>query len=337
MLCLRKYKNSLTLVVLSIISFPLMAWAADTASSAKATADGTPKTAADVNGKVIPYADFQRQLEMFKQQVTKGQPGQLPEELTKKLESQVVEKMIGDELLFQQAEKNGIKIESETIDGEIKKIKSRFKDEQEYHQRLKGVGLSEDKLKGQIKRRVSITKLIEKEILPTIKIDDQDAKKYYDTNTEKFSQPERVRARHILMKVEKEDSEDKKTAAKKKLQDIQKRILAGEDFSKLAKDNSEGPSNVKGGDLGYFTKGRMVKSFEEVAFKLAPNEVSDIVETKFGYHLIKVVDRQEAGAQPYEKMKEKIKSLLFNEQVQKKMEPYVKTLRDQAKVKVYIK
>jgi peptidyl-prolyl cis-trans isomerase C len=154
---------------------------------------------------------------------------------------------------------------------------------------------------------------------------------------DKFKQPERVRARHILIKVDKGDSEDKKTAAKKKLQDIQKRILAGEDFSKLAKKNSEGPSNVKGGDLGYFTKGRMVKSFDEVAFKLAPNEVSDIVETQFGYHLIKVIDRQAAGAQPYEKMKEQIKSQLFKEQVHKKMEPYVKILREKAKVQVHIK
>jgi peptidyl-prolyl cis-trans isomerase C len=337
MLCLRKYKNILTVTVLSVLSFPLMAFAADETPSPKVTADAGPKAVADVNGKAIPYADFQRQLEMFKQQVTKGQPGQLPEDLKKRLQSQVVDKMIADELLFQQAEKNGIKIESEAVHGEIKKIKSRFKDEQEYHSRLKGVGLSEDKLKGQIKRRVSITKLIEKEILPAIKINDQDAKTYYDANLEKFNQPERVRARHILMKVEKGDSEDKKTAAKKKLQDIQKRILAGEDFSKLAKENSQGPSNVKGGDLGYFTKGRMVKSFEDVAFKLAPNEVSDIVETQFGYHLIKVIDRQAAGAQPYEKMKEKIKSHLFNEQVQKKMEPYVKTLREKAKVEVYIK
>jgi peptidyl-prolyl cis-trans isomerase C len=311
--------------------------AADKAISAKTPDATTQQSAADVNGKAIPHGDFQRQVEMFKRQVTKRQPGQLPEELEKRLQNQVIDKMIADELLFQEAEKKGIKIDSQTIDGEIKKIKSRFKDEKEYLQRLKGSGLSEDKLKDQIQRRMAISKLIEKEILPKVKVNDQDAKDYYDANMHKFKQQERVRARHILMKVDKGDPEDKKTAAKKKLQAIQKRILAGEDFSKLAKENSEGPSNVKGGDLGYFTKGRMVKPFEEVAFKLSPNEVSDIVETQFGYHLIKVVDRQEAGTQPYEKIKEKLKSQLYNEQVQTNIEPYVKALRKKATVQVHVK
>lgn len=321
-------KIILTAAILGALFVPFMSLAAENAA---------PKKAADINGKAIAYSDFERQMTMFKRQVMQGRPGQLPETLNEQLKDQVINKMINDELLFQHAAKKGIKIETETIDAEIKKIKSRFKDEKQYQQQLKTIGLDEKKLRGQINQRIAINQLIQKEIVPSVKVTDDNAKKYYDANTDKFRQPEKVRARHILMKVEKGDSEEKKAEAKKKLQDIQKRILAGEDFGTLAKENSQGPSNVRGGDLGYFTRGRMVKPFEDVAFKLTPNEVSDIVETQFGYHLIKVVDHQDASDPPFEAVKSKIMSFLFNEQVQKKMEPYVNTLREKAKIEIYIK
>jgi peptidyl-prolyl cis-trans isomerase C len=324
----RKFKFFISAAFLGAVFLPYIALAAESAA---------PQKFADINGKVIPYEDYERRLEMFKQQVMRGQPGQLPDEVNEKLKSQVITKMVSEELLFQQATKKGIEIEAKTIDAEMQKIKRRFKDEAQFKERLKGAGLDEEELRSQIRQQATISKLIEKEIVPNVKINDDDAKKYYDANTDKFRQEERVRAKHILMKVEKGASEDKKAQARKKLQDIQKKILAGEEFSALAKEHSEGPSKAKGGDLGYFTKGRMVKPFEEVAFKLAPNEVSDIVETQFGYHLIKVVDHQQASNAPYESVKPKIKSLLFNEQVQKQTEPYINSLREKAKIEVYVK
>lgn len=324
----RKIMIFITVAVLGAVFLPFIALGAESA---------VPQKAADINGKAIPYKDYELQLEMFKQQVMRGQPGQLPDELKQRLKNQVITKMVANELLFQQAAKQGIKIEANAIDAEIQKIKSRFKDEAQFLERLKGAGLDEKKLRSQIRQQATINKLIEKEIVPKVKINDDDTKKYYDANPDKFRQKEKVRAQHILMKVEKDASEDKKVEARKKLQDLQKRILAGEEFSALAKAHSQGPSNVKGGDLGYFTKGRMVKPFEEVAFKLATNEVSDIVETQFGYHLIKVIDHQEASNPPYENVKPKIKSFLFNEQVQKKMEPYVNSLREKAKIEIYVK
>ena len=115
------------------------------------------------------------------------------------------------------------------------------------------------------------------EIASKITISDEAANKYFDENTAKFTRPERVRAQHILIKVQTGDDEKKKAGARKKLNDIKEKILGGEDFGALAKTHSEGPSNARGGDLGYFVRGQMVKSFEDTAFNLAPNEVSDIV------------------------------------------------------------
>lgn len=296
-----------------------------------------PAKAADINGIAIPYKDFERQLNMFKQQALRGNAGQLPDAINDRLKEQVIQKMVADELLFQEATKQGVKADSKNIENRMTSIKGRFKDETEFQEKLNEAGLTEEKLRNQIRRQVVIGELIKKEIAPQVNVTPQDAKKFYDENPEKFRQPERVRAQHILMKVEKGDSEDKRAEAREKLKKLQKRILAGEDFSSLAKEHSQGPSNVRGGDLGYFTKGQMVKPFEEVAFRLASNEVSDIVETQFGYHLIKVLDHQPESSSPYEAVEKKLISVLFNEQLQEKLKPYVLTLREKAKVQVYIK
>lgn len=303
----------------------------------EAAENTVPAKAADINGIAIPYKEFERQLDMFKQQALKGNVGQLPDAINDRLKEQVIQKMVADELLFQEATKQGVKADSKKIETQMTSIKNRFQDETKYQEKLKEAGLTEEKLRNQIRRQVVIGELIKKEIAPQVNVTPQDAKKFYDENPEKFRKPERVRAQHILMKVAKGDSEDKKAEAREKLKKLQKRILAGEDFSNLAREHSQGPSNVRGGDLGYFTKGQMVKPFEEVAFRLAPNEVSDIVETQFGYHLIKVLDHQPQSASPYEAVEKKLISVLFNEQLQEKLEPYVLTLREKAKVQVFIK
>jgi peptidyl-prolyl cis-trans isomerase C len=307
------------------------------AANAMATG-GTPTgKAAEVNGKAILYTDFDQQLSMFTKQVMRGQSGKLPDALMQRLKDQVIQKMIGDELLYQQALKEGVKIDAKTVDNEMTRIRGQFKDEKQYQEQLKASGHTEKNLREQIQRQATISQLIRKEIVPNVKVKPEDAKKYYEDNKDKFRRPERVRARHILIKVEKDASAEKKAEARKKLKALQKRILAGEDFAALAKEYSQGPSSVRGGDLGYFTRGRMVKPFEEVAFKLAPDEVSDIVETEFGYHLIKVLDHQPEVNPSFDKIQPKIMSILFSEELQKKLHPYVANLRKNAKVEIYIK
>ena len=204
---------------------------------------------------------------------------------------QVVDQMISEELLYQESIKQKLKLEDGFVDKELKSIKERFGTDSNYRETLKRMDLTEDQLKDQIKRQALIRMLVEKEVISKIELSTEDTKKYFLSNADKFHQPERVRAQHILIKLESGADEQKKAEAHKKLEGVKKRILAGEDFGKLAKEYSEGPSNVREGDLGYFTRGRMVKSFEDAAFKLAPNEVSDIVETQFGYHLIEITSR----------------------------------------------
>lgn len=151
-----------------------------------------------------------------------------------------------------------------------------------------------------------------KEVVGKINVTDDDINLYYKAHQEEFRTPEMVRARHILIKVDKSASNDDKAKARSKAEDILKRIKAGEDFAKLASEFSEDPgSKNKGGDLGFFPKGRMVPDFEKVAFSLKPGEVSDIVETPFGFHIIKVEEKKESIQEPLEKVRDKVKEKVF--------------------------
>lgn len=153
---------------------------------------------------------------------------------------------------------------------------------------------------------------LQKEVVEKINVTEEDISLYYKAHLEEFRTPEMVRARHILVKVEKSASEEDKKKAKEKADDILKRIKAGEDFGKLASEFSDDPgSKNKGGDLGFFPRGRMVPDFEQVAFSLKAGEVSDIVETPFGFHVIKVEERKESVQEPLEKVKNKVKEKVF--------------------------
>ena len=151
-----------------------------------------------------------------------------------------------------------------------------------------------------------------------------------------FKRPEEVRASHILIKTDSKSSDKEKAASYKKIKEIQFKLQQGEDFAALAKKYSEGPSNVKGGDLGFFKRGQMVRPFEEAAFVLKPGEVSGIVETRFGYHLIKVFEKNPETISEYPTVKDRLEKFLEQQEVQKQMEVYVEGLKSKGKVERFL-
>ena len=160
--------------------------------------------------------------------------------------------------------------------------------------------------------------------LSKINVTDQDVKSYYDANQDAFKQPEMVRARHILIKADKTASDEEKNKAKEKAEGLLKRIKDGEDFAKLAKEYSDDTgSKSNGGDLGFFAKGKMVKPFEDAAFALKPGEVSGVIQTDFGFHIIKVEEKKAAGIVPFEEAKEKVKSQLLDMLMKQRAKDFV--------------
>ena len=309
------------IIVLMMLSCPVTA------------ADKQPagETVAVVNGVVITRAEFDKELSVHLQRVAR-QGQQLSEEQMKALEKEILEGLIEREVLFQETRKAGIKISDQKVDEQLAGIKKRFPNEEEFQKALASMNLTEAEVKNQIKRGLAIRELIDQNVTSKIVITDAATNDYYKANPQLFKQPEQVKASHILIKVEPSADEAAKTAARKKITGIQQKLKDGGDFAELAKQNSEGPSAARGGDLGYFNRGQMVKPFEDAAFSLKTNEVSDVVETRFGYHLIKVYDKKPEQTLAYEDVKEKIAQKLKQEQVEKAATLYVDNLKKGAKV-----
>ena len=291
--------------------------------------------AAVVNGVAISKDDFDREMDFYlKRANERGQ--QVPEAQMGMMKNQVLNSLIDRELLFQETKKKGIKVDRKDVTDEFQKIKQRYSKEGEFEQLLSNMGLTESDVQNQIERGMAIQQLIDKEVRAKITMGDEEVKSYYDANPQLFQQPEQVKASHILVKLDADAPQEEKDKARKKIESVQKKAKKGEDFTTLAKTYSEGPSGPNGGDLGYFRRGQMVKPFEDAAFSLKPNETSDIVETQFGYHLIKVVDKKPAQTVAYADVKEQLSEHLKKQRIDSEASAYIQNLRSGAKIEKFL-
>ena len=198
-------------------------------------------------------------------------------------------------------------------------------------------GLDEATLKIEIEKGTGIKKFIAQEFKERSKVSDKDAKAFYDSHPKQFTRPEEVRASHILVKVEKTATEEKKAEAKKKIEGIQERLAKGEDFGALAKEVSDCPSAKQDGDLNYFRRGQgMVKPFEDVAFSMKKDEVSGIVETEFGYHLIKVTDKKPESKEEYDTIKDRLIKFMEQNKMQEEIQGYVTKMKTDANIEKFL-
>ncbi|MGV1098844.1 peptidylprolyl isomerase [Thiovibrio sp. JS02] len=245
-----------------------------------------------------------------------------------------LEKMIKLELLSQASKKAGIAVNAADVDNELNGYKKGFPDEKEFAKALEATGMSEADLKKQIGKNFAIQKFIDSQFKGKVQVNEKDAKDFYSSNKEKFEQPEMVHARHILIQAKEGDSKADKERKREKLAQIKKELKGGADFADLAKRFSEGPSKEQGGDLGFFARGQMVKPFEKAAFSMMPGDVSDIVETEFGYHLIKLEEKRQAKTVSFDEAKAKITSYLAQEKLNENIEAYLAEAKGKAEIKV---
>ena len=288
-----------------------------------------------VNDTVITQAELDSQMNMVVDRLRAS--GRLPDvSQLDQLRSQVLENLIARELLYQESQKKGIKISEETVNEQFIGLKAQFPNEAEFNKALTRMNLTEASIKEKLERDLTLKKLIDDEVAPGVKLTDIEVRAFYDNNPEAFKQPERVKASHILIKVDPQADTSQKAEAKKKIDLVQAKLQKGEDFGALAKEYSEGPSGPKGGDLGYFTRGQMAKPFEDAAFALKPGEVSGVVETRFGYHLIKVTDKKPETIMPYDDVKERLEQFLKQRKMQEQINVYVKRLEENAKIERFV-
>jgi peptidyl-prolyl cis-trans isomerase C len=328
---MRLCSQGINRLIMSVVAICLLAgpaWSADKAAS-------SGKEAASVNGIPISKSQYERELTGFQKRAElKGR--QLSDADIATVKKRILENLIDAELLYQQSQKQKVKVDKQAINEQLETIKKRFPDEAAYKKALKEMGVSEKEIRAQIQRGLAINQLLDTDVRQKITVTEEESKKFYDNNPNLFQQPEQVKASHILIKVAPNAEESQKKQARKKIEAIQKKVRKGEDFGSLAKANSEDSTAQREGDLGYFIRGQMVKPFEDAAFALKVGEVSGIVETQFGYHLIKLTDKKPAKTIPYEEIRVRLEQHLKNEKEKTEIQGYIENLKKSAKIKRFI-
>jgi peptidyl-prolyl cis-trans isomerase C len=213
-------------------------------------------------------------------------------------------------------------------------VRKQFPNEQAFATALKQRDLDPKTFELNTRADITVGKLMQAEAANATLVGETDAKEYYDKNPGQFKQPEQVRASHIFKRVTPNAEPAAKQKARSALGPVLKQVKAGGDFAELAKKHSEDGSAQAGGDLNFFGRGQMVPEFEKVAFALKPGETSDIVESKFGLHIIKVTERRPERTVPFPEVKEQIAGFLKQQRQQEKTNALVQQLKTKSKIEI---
>jgi peptidyl-prolyl cis-trans isomerase C len=290
-----------------------------------------PDVLARVNDEPVTRADFERLV----RNIEAGR-GPIPADRRDEILRTALDQLITYTVMKQEAAARKFSVSDADIDAQMKEMQQQFPDEAEFRKALEARNTSLEQLKADARVDMLIDKMLEAEVAKTTAATEVDAREFYEKNPDQFEQGESVRASHILVTAREEADEATKKQARAKIDAVHKRARGGEDFAALAREHSEDGSKEQGGDLGFFERGRMVPAFEQAAFALQPGQLSDVVTTPFGYHIIKVVERKDAEAVPYEQVKPQIVEYLSNQKKQDRVEALVEEARKRARIEVLV-
>ena len=289
--------------------------------------------AAKVNGVPITTLELNRSFQAHVQvPYSKVQEDPRAKEVLR----QILDNLIDRELLLQRAKSLRMAVPAQQVDTQMQQLLQRFPSKEAFDQALTAQNLTVDSVKKDVESQLLRQQLVKKEILDKVNVSAGDVQTFYDKNKNKYVEEEQVRARHILIKVPPEVTPTDEAKLKGKADDALKRAKQGEDFAGLATELSDDGSKENGGDLGFFPRGRMVPAFEEVAFTLQPGQMSEVVRSQFGYHIIKVEDRKTGRALAFDEAKSQVKDDLTQQQTYERYQQYMAGLRSKAKVEVLL-
>ena len=320
-------KSILTLCLILFISILGTASIVSAADAKKAPSVVT------VNGKAMEQAELDKQLN----RIINSAKGQLsPEQLEKiksSMQAQIIEHFITRTLLGAECDKLKITVTDKELNYRLNEYKKRLPQGMTLESALKQGGVEMKEMNDNIRFSLQVEKLVDIKTKDLPSPTEADIKGYFNANTKQFNTPEKVHARHILIKTDAKDDDKVKKEKKDKINTLREQLLKGGDFAKLAKENSDCPSGkAKGGDLGSFSRGRMIKEFENAAFTQKVNDIGPVVETKFGYHIIQVLEKIAAQPKTLEESRAQIIKSLQRKNKNKIKGDLIKKLREESKI-----
>ncbi len=257
-----------------------------------------------VNGVPIPASKYYEEVDKITRRSAK-----IPTERMNRIKENILKRLIEKELISQAVQQGGILVPLTEIDAEFAKYKTRFRTDEQFQNYLRHGKVTIASIKQRIEEKLALAGLLRAQ--GSLDVTEAEIDEFYEKNERFYMQREGVKARHILIKA-KEDVPEKDAALVAKLRAVQTALDSGEDFAAIAIRLSEGPSAPKGGDLGFFGRGQMVKPFEKAAFAMKVGEITGPVRSRFGFHYIEVLDKREARKKPRSEVAETIRESLTN-------------------------
>ena len=290
--------------------------------------------AALVNGTVISRGDFQREFDRVWR--SKGTKSKLADESKlAELKREALENLVTRELLLQESRRRKIKVAPADIDREFGQLKRQFANEGQFAETMARLKLNEALIREQMAHGLAIRALVNEAVGSKIIVSDDEIRTYFERHKETFTQPPQVHLSHILVAVDPAWNSEQKKGAADKTATLRERLVEGEDFARLAaRYSDDNQSREQGGDLGWFSPGQLVAALEKKIEALKDGEVSPVIEDRFGFQIIRVVERKAAVTPPLDELKGKIRGMVKQEKGLVQMQPFIRKLRDGAKVEI---
>jgi peptidyl-prolyl cis-trans isomerase C len=294
------------------------------------------KVIARVNGKPI-YEDqvnpeVKSGLERFRRY---GMRREDPN-LAKRLQKRALDRLIGDELVFQESRKLTIEDIDTKVEQKLKSLESKYGQEEGMERYLRMRNLTMKKVRESLKTRVYLDEYLKQQGILEPKIPEKRIRQAYEDNPKNYSRKESIKVSHVLIAVDEKAEPEAKERARQEAEQIRKEILEGQDFAEMARKHSDCDSASGGGSLKYVKRGYMPEGFDKVAFAMEKDALSEVVETRFGYHIIKVFDKRSAGKIPYEEVRNFIMKFLQEGESKKKLAAHIVKLRSRAKIELFL-
>ena len=300
-------------------------------------AEVVDKIVAVVNDEIITLTEFNTAFEPYLKNIEDNYKGKDKEALINQSKEAFLKRLVDNLLIEQEAKKAGmgIVIKDEEVMDVIRDMMAKKKSNMEdFKKNLAREGNSLESLKKDIRSQMMRMRLLRREIKSKVIVSDEEIGEYYNKNRQDYEGKEAVRLKQIFLAIP--AKADKKTKAKIKEEagQLRKRVLAGESFELLAVKYSQGPGAAQGGDIGFIEKGTIIAAVESVAFNLPMEQVSEVIESGIGFHIIKVVDKKGAGLKPIAAVREEIKTKIEDEKLEKKYEEWITSIRKKSFIEI---
>ena len=295
---------------------------------------GSTGVAATVQGKDISEAKLQKSIDYYMQKQG-GDVAELSDpNRYKEIRKKVLDVLIGQQLLWSAAQKDSVIAEDDEVKTAFDKYQSKFESTEKFTSKLSESGFDEKSFQENLRQQISAKRWLQEKVIKDITVTEAEIHDFYKQNEAKFNHPEQVRTSHILAKVSPEATEVEMQKAMAKMTAIKKELDAGADFETLAKQKSEDSSASKGGDIGYFERGKLVKTYEDVAFNLEIGETSKIFQSSFGLHIVKLIDKEPEVIQSEADVKDRIATYILKNKADVAVEEKIVSLKQAAKIEI---